>query len=479
MNWIGDYPEDFTTVAVYFTTYNNQGAPVAPSSAYVTSDVKIYKNGSATEKTSTNGLTMTSPFDSIVGLHRLLIDTSNDTGDSGFWTTGGGDAFSVILSSAKTVGGQVSLKEIASFGICLEPALRPTVARRTLDVTATGGAGIDWGNVESPTSSLALTNTTISSSSAPTAAQVATAVWQDTTAGDFTAANSIGKSVMNGVSLGTGLTVNAVTGLTASNLDTTVSSRLAPTVAARTLDVSAGGEAGVDWANVGSPTTVLALTGTTIATTQKVDVETIKTNPVVNGGTLTFPSGATLASTTNITAGTITTVTTVINQLTAAQIATGVWQDATSGDFTTSGSIGKSLFTSGVLPGASGGMFIAGTNAATTITTALTTIFTGNLTGNVGGNVTGSIGSLATQAKADVNAEADTALADYDAPTHTELTAELATADDAVLAQVALVKTQTDKLTFTVPNKLDANILYVNGVAVTGAGTAGNPWGPV
>ncbi len=40
----------------------------------------------------------------------------------------------------------------------------------------------------------------------------------------------------------------------------------------------------------------------------KVDVDTIKTNPVVNGGTVTFPTGATLASTTNITAGTIATV---------------------------------------------------------------------------------------------------------------------------------------------------------------------------
>jgi hypothetical protein len=39
----------------------------------------------------------------------------------------------------------------------------------------------------------------------------------------------------------------------------------------------------------------------------------------------------------------------------------------------------------------------------------------GSVTGNVGGNVTGSIGSLATQAKADVNAECDTALSDYDA----------------------------------------------------------------
>lgn len=106
---------------------------------------------------------------------------------------------------------------------------------------------------------------------------------------------------------------------------------LAPTVADRTLDVSATGEAGVDWGNVGSPTATLALTGTTIATTQKVDIETIKTNPVVNAGTITFPTGATLASTTNITAGTLTTVTNLTNlpAITANWLtATGIASDA-------------------------------------------------------------------------------------------------------------------------------------------------------
>ena len=44
-------------------------------------------------------------------------------------------------------------------------------------------------------------------------------------------------------------------------------------------------------------------------------------------------------------------------------------------------------------PGAAGGLFIAGTNAATTITTSLTTTFTGNLTGSVG-SVTGAVGSV-------------------------------------------------------------------------------------
>lgn len=99
---------------------------------------------------------------------------------------------------------------------------------------------------------------------------------------------------------------------------------LAPTVAARTLDVSAGGEAGVDWANVGSPTTSLALTGTTIANTQKVDVDTIKTNAVVNGGTVTFPANKTLASTDNITAATGVDITKILGTAISTPATAGI-----------------------------------------------------------------------------------------------------------------------------------------------------------
>lgn len=54
----------------------------------------------------------------------------------------------------------------------------------------------------------------------------------------------------------------------------------------------------------------------------KVDVELIKANAVVNGGVITFPTGATLASTTNITAGTIATVTNLTNAATAGDLTT-------------------------------------------------------------------------------------------------------------------------------------------------------------
>lgn len=40
-------------------------------------------------------------------------------------------------------------------------ALRPTVTGRTLDVTATGAAGIDWANIENPTTTVDLANTSI------------------------------------------------------------------------------------------------------------------------------------------------------------------------------------------------------------------------------------------------------------------------------------------------------------------------------
>lgn len=116
-------------------------------------------------------------------------------------------------------------------------------------------------------------------------------------------------------------------------------------------------------------------------TTNITGFNDIAASAVVSSGAITTSGGA------------VSTVTTVTNQLTAAAIATGVWQDATAGDFTTASSIGKALYIANVIPGAAGGHFIAGTNAATTITTGLTTTFTGNLTGSVA-SVTGAVGSV-------------------------------------------------------------------------------------
>lgn len=185
----------------------------------------------------------------------------------------------------------------------------------------------------------------------------------------------------------------------------TVELPLAPTTAGRKLDVSAGGEAGVDWANVGSPTTSLALTGTTIATTQKVDLETIKTNPVVNAGTVTFPTTATLASTTNITAGTIATATnvTTVNGLAAGVItATSIAADAITAAKVADGTIDAATFAAGAINAAAiAADAITDAKVASDVTIASVTGAVGSVTGavgsvtgNVGGNVTGSVGSV-------------------------------------------------------------------------------------
>jgi hypothetical protein len=91
---------------------------------------------------------------------------------------------------------------------------------------------------------------------------------------------------------------------------------------------------------------------------------------------------------------TIPTVTTVTNQLTAAQVATGVWQDTTAGDFTTALSIGKSVMNgvslgTGLTVAAVSGAVGSVTGAVGSVTGAV-----GSVTGNVGGNVVGSVGSV-------------------------------------------------------------------------------------
>ncbi len=143
--------------------------------------------------------------------------------------------------------------------------LIPTVANRTLDVTSTGEAGIDWNNIGAPTTSQTFTNTTIANlTNAPTTGDFTTAmkvslsasaisdktgyrlsatgvqdVW-DAQISAFLAAGSIGKRI--GDDLDTSIssrtawtdlsanltTVGSIGKKIADNLDAPITSRLAP-----------------------------------------------------------------------------------------------------------------------------------------------------------------------------------------------------------------------------------------------------------
>lgn len=87
--------------------------------------------------------------------------------------------------------------------------------------------------------------------------------------GTFYSAGSDFHVVLSGATIDT-RTVNAV--LFSFSLRNR--SHLLPTTAGRTLDVSSGGEAGIDWANVGSPTTTVGLSGTTVKTATDVETDT-------------------------------------------------------------------------------------------------------------------------------------------------------------------------------------------------------------
>lgn len=61
-------------------------------------------------------------------------------------------------------------------------------------------------------------------------------------------------------------------------IDAAITTRLAPTVAGRTLDVTATGEAGIDWANIGGATTTVNLSGTTVGLVTTTTTATTATN---------------------------------------------------------------------------------------------------------------------------------------------------------------------------------------------------------
>jgi hypothetical protein len=127
----------------------------------------------------------------------------------------------------------------------------------------------------------------------------------------------------------------------------------------------------------------------------------------------TFPNG-TIANTTNITAGTMTTTTNLTNA-------------ATAGDFT---AVMKTSI---------------GTAVAASAVASVTGNVGGNVNGDVGGNVTGSVGSVVGLTASNLDAT---------------VSSRLASASINLTAGV-----------------VDADIKKVNGVTVNGDG-AGTPWGP-
>jgi hypothetical protein len=187
----------------------------------------------------------------------------------------------------------------------------------------------------------------------------------------------------------TAASIAALNDLSAAQVNTEVDTALAdygalkPTTLGRTLDVTATGEAGIDWSNIGAPTTVQNLSGTTIKTATDVETDTqdiqsklpaalvdgridanvgaISADSVAADNAEAFFDGTgyagtnntipTVTSVTGIAAGGITAASIATGAIDAdslatdavAEIADGVWDEVASGH-TTTGTFGQALY---------------------------------------------------------------------------------------------------------------------------------------
>lgn len=207
------------TIDIKFTTRQISGAP---STLGGTPAVSAYVGNGTTQITA--GITLTADFDGVTGLNNVRVVA---TSGNGFATATNVD---LVITTGTVNSVSVVGEVIGSFSIEARSALMPTTAARTLDVTATGAAGIDWANVENPTTALNLSGTNIDVDQV--VASVSGAVGSVTGAvGSVTGAvgsvtGAVG-SVTGNVGGNVVGSVGSVTGLTAANLDVAVSTRLA------------------------------------------------------------------------------------------------------------------------------------------------------------------------------------------------------------------------------------------------------------
>ncbi len=146
------YQGDYVLAALVdfkFCTVDSTGAPTVLSG---TPAISVYKSNDTTQ--TTTGVTLSVDFDGVVGLNHVHIDTSN-----AFYATG--TDFDVVITTGTVDSISVVGYTVGSFSINNRSALRPTTIGRTLDVAATGEAGLDFDNVKAASAPTTLTNITV------------------------------------------------------------------------------------------------------------------------------------------------------------------------------------------------------------------------------------------------------------------------------------------------------------------------------
>lgn len=348
---------DIIKVAGTTQTAKDIGGAVPAAAAGASGGLLI--SGSNSGTTTLGALTVTGSMTISDG---LLVSRSTSNA-SAITATGNGTGSGIVATSGSGATGDGIQATAASTN---GNGLKATGSGTGAGELATGGAtgnGVKY--VGGGTSGAGVLVTTTSGdgiSSKPTAGHALNLTANGTTKHGINATGGATTShgaVFTGGGVGHGILATSGGGATGNGIQATAAST---------------NGSGLSLTKTGSGSDLLA-TSTTLSlakTTNITGFNDIAATAVVSGGAITTSGGA------------VSTVTTVTNQLTAAQIATGVWQDTTDGDFTVASSIGKSLYTTGNAPGAASGLALVGSNMGTV----------SSVTGNVGGNVVGSVGSV-------------------------------------------------------------------------------------
>lgn len=110
---LGDFPASHTAVCIPFDSFAAATGASSATSNFVAGDILVYKDGGTTQRTSANGITVSTSFDSQTGLQMVVIDLS-DNSDAGFYATG--HEFQVGVADI-TIDGQTVRAWLGTFSI--------------------------------------------------------------------------------------------------------------------------------------------------------------------------------------------------------------------------------------------------------------------------------------------------------------------------------------------------------------------------
>lgn len=132
--YLGDFAAG-VIVRHYFETNDQSGAGAAGASG----SIRVYKDGSTTERASSAGVTLTRSFDTVVGVNLVAVDLSDNT-DAGFYTTGH-DYFVVLVS--ETIDGVAVSAPLCQFS--LQNRFTNIAAVNGITVNGLGTLASPWG----------------------------------------------------------------------------------------------------------------------------------------------------------------------------------------------------------------------------------------------------------------------------------------------------------------------------------------------